>query len=93
MGNVKAMVKTMMAYKALNTTMLFGDMPYSQAGKVYEGPEHFRPVYDPQADIFPAALAELASAVNEFSTDPDQVSLGGSDVLFKNDISKWSEVR
>ena len=89
MGNVKAMVKTMMAYKALNTTMLFGDMPFTQAGRVYEGSEFFRPVYDPQSEIFPTALADLASAVNEFSTDPNQVSLGGSDVLFKNDITKW----
>jgi hypothetical protein len=89
MGNIKAMAKTMMAYKALNTTMLFGDMPYTEAGRVYEGSAYFRPVYDPQSEIFPAALADLASAVNEFSTDPNQIALGGGDVLFKNDISKW----
>src|SRR6478735_7719542 len=37
MGNVKAMVKTLMAYKALNTTMIFGDMPFEGAGLAYEG--------------------------------------------------------
>lgn len=89
MGNVKAMVKTLMAYKALNTTLLFGDMPYSEAGKVYDGPAYYRPKYDNQADIFAAALADLSAAVNEFSTDPDQISLAGAEVLFKNDISKW----
>jgi hypothetical protein len=89
MTNVKAMMKTLMAYKSLNTTLLFGDMPYTQAGRVYEGPEFYRPTYDSQADIFAAALADLSSAVGEFSTSADQVSLGGAEVLFKNDISKW----
>lgn len=89
MNNVKAMIKTMMAYKALNTTLLFGDMPYSQAGRVYEGPEFYRPTYDSQADIFTAAIGDLNSAVTEFSNNPDEISLGGADVLFKNDISKW----
>ncbi|HSB94461.1 MAG TPA: SusD/RagB family nutrient-binding outer membrane lipoprotein, partial [Flavitalea sp.] len=70
-------------------TMLFGDMPFEEAGKAYEGPGNYLPTYEPQSSIFSKAVADLASATNEFSDAADQVTLGGADVLFKNDITKW----
>ncbi|UKJ07671.1 SusD/RagB family nutrient-binding outer membrane lipoprotein [Solitalea lacus] len=89
MTNVKAMLKTLMAYKALKTTQLFGDMPYTQAGKVYSGPDFYRPVYDKQADIFAGAIADLKWAIDNFSTNADQVSLGASENIFNGDIATW----
>lgn len=89
MTNVRAMTKTLLAYKALHTTMLFGDMPYSQAGKVFYGPEYYRPVYDKQADIFASALEDLNWAIANFTPNENQVSLGASETIFNGDVTKW----
>ncbi|SMO31769.1 SusD/RagB family nutrient-binding outer membrane lipoprotein [Solitalea koreensis] len=89
MTNVKAMLKTLMAYKTLKATTLFGDMPYSQAGKGFSGPEFYRPAYDQQSDIMLAALNDLKWAVDNFNTNTDQYSLGSSETIFKNDIPTW----
>lgn len=89
MMNVRAMTKTIMAYKTLRTTVLFGDMPYAQAGKVFYGPEYYRPVYDKQADIFTSALDDLKWAMDNFTNNADQVSLGASETIFDGDITKW----
>lgn len=89
MTNVKAMVKTLMAFKALKTTTLFGEMPFSQAGKSIYGAANFRPIYDKQADIFIASLADLKWAVDNFTTAADQVSLRAGETMLKGDIAKW----
>jgi len=89
MTNVKAMTKTLMAYKTLVTTLMYGDMPYTDAAKATEDAKYYRPKYDAQADVIKAALADLKWAVDNFSTSPSQVSLGGSETLLGNDITKW----
>jgi len=87
--NIQAMVKTIMAYKALCTTLLYGDIPYSEAGKGFVSTDGFRPVYESQQSVMEAALNDLSWAVNNFSTSDSQESLEGSDVLLNNDISLW----
>lgn len=89
MTNIRAMLQTLIALKTLRTTTLYGDMPYKDAGKSIYGSAYFRPVYDKQADIFTAALADLKQAVDGFSTSSDQVSLGEYETLLKNDIPTW----
>ncbi len=89
MTNIKAMFTTIMAYKALRMTTLYGDIPYSEAGKAYFGASHYRPGYDSQESIFTAALGDLKWAIDNFSTSAGQTSLGGYETLFQNDISAW----
>ncbi len=89
MTNIKAMMKTLIAYKTLVNTSIYGDMPYTDAGKAFDNFEYFRPKYDAQADIIKAALADLKWAIDNFSNAPSQVSLGGSEVLLGNDLSRW----
>jgi hypothetical protein len=89
MTNVKAMVKTLIAYRTLQTTMIHGDMPYSEGGKAFSSADYFRPKYDPQANIIKAALADLKWAVDNFTTSTTQISLGGGETLLANDIAKW----
>jgi len=91
MTNIKAMLKTLMAYKTLVNTFIYGDMPYTEGGKAFDGSEFFRPKYDAQADIIKAALNDLKWAIDNFSTNASQVSLGGSEVLLANDIAKWTK--
>lgn len=87
--NILAMAKVVIAYKTLTTTLLYGNMPYSEAGKGFLDPKTFRPKYDSQKSIMEAAINDLTWAIDNLSTGASQVSLGGSDVLFGNDINKW----
>ncbi len=87
--NIKAMFTTVMAYKVLRLTSLYGDVPYSEAGKAYYGAAHYRPVYDNQESIFTTALADLKWAADNFSASGDQISLGGYETLFQNDTDMW----
>jgi hypothetical protein len=89
MKNIMAEAKVIMAYKVLKTTLLYGDMPYTEAGKGFLDNTLFRPVYDSQKFIMESAINDLTWAVDNLSTNASQVSLGGSDVLFGNDINKW----
>ncbi len=87
--NVLAMAKIVMAYQAITTTLMYGDMPYSEAGQGFVNTDNFRPVYESQQSIMEAAINDLTWAIDNMSTGGTQASLGGSDVLFGNDINKW----
>jgi hypothetical protein len=89
MKNMRAMLQTLIALKTLRATVLYGDIPYSQAAMSMYGPDYYRPVYDKQADVFVAALGELKQAIDSFSTGGDQISMGASETLLKNDIALW----
>ena len=67
-------------------TDLYGDIPYSEAGKGFtEG--IFRPVYDPQSEIYADMLNELAEATAVLGTGTSQ--FGAADILFGGDQEKW----
>lgn len=92
MTNVKAMLKTLIAYQTLRTTFMYGDMPYSESGKAFtEGAAYYRPKYDSQADIIKAALADLKWAVDNFTSATGEMSLSSYETLFANDITKWTK--
>ena len=85
---VLAMAKTIMAYKTLTTTLLYGDIPYNDAGKGFLSTDGFRPVYDSQQSVMEAAINDLTWAIDNLSTSGSQV-LVDSDVLLGNDVAKW----
>ncbi len=87
--NIQAMVKTVMAYKALSATLLYDNMPYSKAGQGFLNADGYRPVYESQQTIMEAALTDLSWAVDNLSNSSSQVSLEGADVLLGNDIDEW----
>ena len=71
--NIAAIVKVLMAEKALENTLLYGDMPYSEAGRGFLSPDGFRPVYDSQQTIFETAINDLehkiTDAINAINND------------------------
>lgn len=89
MTNVKAMAKVLMAYKTLKLTLMYGDMPYTDAGKGFVSSDYFRPKYDSQESVIKAALGELKWAIDNLTVNSSQVSLGSAEVIFTNDIPKW----
>lgn len=67
-------------------TDLYGDIPYSEAGKGYiEG--ILKPKYDPQQEIYASMLAELEAAIGQIGAD----TLGTSDLIFQGDTNKWKK--
>ena len=100
MRNRRALIKILMAYKALRTTDLYGDIPYSEAGRgVEEGNQIFRPKYDVQSSIYTSALADLKSAADALILDPGATTpagesyfnYGSNETLFNNDMLRWKK--
>jgi hypothetical protein len=67
-------------------TDLYGDVPYSEAGKGFlEGIDF--PKYDPQSAIYADMLNELEQAVAQLSTG----GFGGADLIYGGDVDKWKK--
>ncbi|TKG96861.1 SusD/RagB family nutrient-binding outer membrane lipoprotein [Puteibacter caeruleilacunae] len=89
--NVRACLNILIAFETLRTSDYYGDMPFSKAGKGSQGSEYFRVEYDKHEDIYKTCLDMLKNAVESFSSDPDQMSLGGGDILFSGDYEMWKK--
>jgi len=95
LNNVKGMLKVLLAYKTFRVTDLFGDMPFFDAGKGYEGVQYLHPKYDSQEDIYKFLLDELKWAAENISLDPQTpsggsyLSIASSDHLFNGNLQLW----
>lgn len=89
--NVKAMVKVLRAYQAVELSNFYGDMPYSKAGRaISTNVEDLTVPYDKQQDIYVSCLNDLTWAVNNFNTsDANQFSFGANEFLLQNNIPQW----
>lgn len=65
-------------------TDLYGDIPYSEAGRAKYGILY--PKYDQQKSIYRSMLTELDDAVNTLNTAKPAP---GGDLFYKGNISKW----
>ncbi|MEL6718964.1 MAG: SusD/RagB family nutrient-binding outer membrane lipoprotein, partial [Bacteroidota bacterium] len=65
-------------------TDIYGDIPYSEAGKGFlEGIDF--PKYDAQQDIYNDMLKELEEAIGQLGSG----GFGGADLLYGGDVDKW----
>lgn len=76
----------MKASYGFQNTLDMGDIPYSEAGKAEEGIT--RPVYDKQADVFAAILADLKAAEEAFAAG----TKFGGDIMYSGDVTKWRKL-
>lgn len=89
-GNVKYnnLHQVARIWKALifaRITDLYGDVPYSEAGKGYYT-SNFNPKYDKQQAIYTDLLKEVDEATAALNPAGDKVS---GDVIYKGDIATW----
>ncbi len=69
-------------------TDLYGDVPYSQAGKGYlEG--IYNPAYDTQQSIYMDMLKELDEATQALNASG--TTFGAADYIYGGDIAKWKK--
>lgn len=72
------------AFIFFRMTMWMGDIPYSEAGKGYDG--LFEPKYDTQEEVLIAILDELKAADQYFANG---VTFSGDPTPFAGDPKKW----
>lgn len=80
--------KTILAWGAVYTSDLWGDIPFSEALQA-EG--NLKPTYDTQESVYIAAQDSLDAAINDLSKNsiltPDE-----HDLLYNGDMEKWERL-
>ncbi len=91
-----AWLKIIMAYKTFQITDMFGDIPYSEAGRAYDTEAILRPKYDDHETIYRSLIEDLLWAkeiIETAGSDTDAgnqyISFGNFDNLFNGDNSRW----
>ena len=97
---VRAKLIVIKSFMTFKVTDIFGDVPYSQAGRIWEGSsseQNMKPGWDSQESIYKALLAELEWARNILRDNPAQTANGNEyyemayEVLFNNNNTYWAE--
>jgi hypothetical protein len=81
--------KTLMAYKLMTITDLFGDVPYTYA---FKGDANLHPTYDSQQSIYTTILPNLLdSAIIELLLPKTSNTFipGSDDLIYAGDPSQW----
>lgn len=83
--NINSAITIYKIYLMSVITDIYGDVPYSEAGKGYiDGIT--TPRYDTQESIYNSFFTELKSAAMQMDASKDKIT---GDVIFKGDITKW----
>lgn len=80
---IAAQARVMSAMVFYNTSVLWGDVPYSQAINL----DIDNPIFDPQEDVLNGVLAELDQAVDQFTSVTQ--GLVAADHYYQGDIPSW----
>ena len=97
LNNVRAQVKVLLAYKTFRVTDLFGDIPFSEAGRGFESLDYARPKFDDQESIYKTLLDDLKWVEDNINTFPNPTtasgkpyySIGEFDNLFNGNMVLW----
>lgn len=85
--NINAVCRIMKVYEFARLTDIYGDIPYSQAGKAYSD-GIVRPAYDRQEDIYNDFFKELREAVNQIDVSKDIVK---GDLFYNGNLDMWKK--
>lgn len=88
-AEMKAITRILRVFAFSRLTDLYGDVPYSEAGKaVLEN--IFLPKYDPQSEIYADMLKELEESAADLGTGTS--GFGDSDIIYNGDQGKWKRL-
>lgn len=85
--NTYAMALVVRTYGLHRLTDLYGDIPYSEAGRGLLGQEYWFPAYDDQEDIYTMIVDDLREARGLLSATAP--SPGTQDIYYGGDIDQW----
>lgn len=83
--NYKGVALVLRSWVFALLTDAYGDVPYSQAGKI---DEYLTPAYDKQKDVYNGVLNDLKTAQD--TLNPSGKAIAG-DVLYSNQIGLWKK--
>ena len=83
--NAEAQCKILFAISVWGSTMIFGDIPYSEAWRIEEIKT---PKFDPQKDILYALVDLVDEALGLIDTSKES-SITSYDIYYKGDMEKW----
>ncbi len=89
-GNFKysGIAKVIKAFAFSQLVDLFGDIPYSEAGKL--GDKVLNPKFDDDATIYPSLFSLIDQGIADLSnTTPNAASPGADDVIYGGSATKW----
>ena len=84
--NVLSMARILKVMEFSRTTDMYGDIPYSEAGKAFID-NNFSPKYDAQKDIYFDMLKELDEASKAFNSS--SYIPAKADYIYSGDLEKW----
>ncbi len=96
----RAQLNILKAYQTFKVTDIFGDMPYTQAGRIWENASSqaaMKPEWDTQESIYKSLLEALAWSRDVLHADTAATTLGNEyyklpyDVLLNNNYTLWAE--
>lgn len=82
----EGIAKILMAENLASTTLMFGDIPYSEA---LAGSQHLKPAFDKQEDIMRAVFTLLDEAILLLEGEASPGEPGPDDLIFAGDASAW----
>ncbi len=85
--NTYAMALVVRTYALHRITDLYGDVPYSEAGRGLESQEFWFPKYDAQQDIYTMIVSDLKEARETLSASAPNP--GTQDIYYGGDIEQW----
>ena len=97
---VRAQLNILKAYQTFKVTDIFGDMPYTQAGHIWENASSqatMKPEWDTQESIYKSLLEEMVWSRDVLHADSVTTPSGNEyyklpyDVLLSNDYVLWAE--
>ena len=97
---VRAQLNVLKAYQTFKVTDIFGDIPYSQAGRIWENSSSqatMKPEWDTQESIYKTLLEELVWSRNILHADSLTTPSGNEyyklpyEVLLNNNYTLWAE--
>ncbi len=91
--NMQSMLKILRAFKTFKVTDLFGDIPYTEAGRGFQNFNLLYPKFDTQQSIYLSLIDDLKWASENISitdvTKEPFLTFKEFDNLFKGDMVKW----
>ena len=96
----RAQLAILRAYKTFKVTDIFGDMPYSEAGRIWLGADnqtYMKPKWDKQEEIYKNLLNELVWSRDLLHADSLNTASGNMyyklpyEVLLNNNYTQWAE--
>ena len=97
---VRSQLNILKAYQTFKVTDIFGDMPYTQAGRIWENASSqatMKPEWDTQESIYKSLLEELKWSRDILHADSLTTPVGNEyyklpyEVLLNNDYTLWAE--